>query len=174
MAEEQKDLSGFFYILQNAELPDGVYKIGKTKRASPTKRFCEYPKFSAVKYTVAVANADDFETYAMRKFRTVFSRRMEFGLEYYQGDLKQMINLAHDLWNKYGNADAIVLNPVIEKIKPVGIQYFINEYWSKQDPKPNMSLAYQKYVDIMTTIFQTQQYATEDIFTLYMNTILHS
>lgn len=174
MSEDHKDISGFFYILQSAEIPDGVYKIGKTKRSSPTKRFCEYPKFSAVKYTVAVSNADDFEKYAMRKFRTVFSRRMEFGLEYYQGDLKQMINLAHELWNKYGDADTIKLNPMLDKIKPVGIQYFINEYWSKQKSKPSIDTAYNKYVELMTKTFQTRDYAAKNVFELYINTILNS
>lgn len=165
------DLSGFFYIIQTADVPIGVYKIGKTARANPNQRLCEYPKFSSVKYTIAVNDCHGFESYAMRKFRTLFKRRREFGLEYYEGNLMQMINLAHKLWNKYGLADKIVVDQNIEKIKPVGWQFFVNEWYSDQfDPTPDE--AYDMYVSLIKSTFNSDEVASKQVFITYLNYIL--
>ena len=168
---EQKDSSGFFYIIQTADVPYGVYKIGKTTRCNPNKRLCEYPKFSSVKYTIFVNDCHGFESYTMRKFRVLFKRRREFGLEYYEGDIKQMINAAHKLWNKFGNSSQVVVDKSVEKIKPIGFQYFINEWYADQ-VDPSIDEAYDMYVSIIQSTFMSNEYANKQVFVTYLNHIL--
>lgn len=167
-----KEPSGFFYIIQTADVPLGIYKIGKTARSNPNKRLCEYPKFSSVKYTISVSNCHVFESYAMRKFRVLFKRKREYGLEYYEGNIIDMINLAHTLWNKFESTECVV-DTRIEKIKPNGFQYFINEYYSNQT-NPTLIESYDKYVDMMKNTFMTNEYADEYTFITYLNYILNS
>ena len=169
--EPFEDLSGFFYIIQTADVPVGVYKIGKTARANPNKRLCEYPKFSSVKYTVSVEDCHGFESYAMRKFRVLFKRRREFGLEYYEGDIKDMINLAHKLWNQFGSAGRVIVDTAIEKIKPNGFQAFVNEWYSQQ-LDPTIDEAYDMYVSLMRDSYLTRDYASKEVFVVYYNHIL--
>ena len=175
-AKEFIDHQGFFYIIQPADVPDNVYKIGITKRCNPNKRLCEYPKYSLVKYTIAVDYVDLFEDYVMRKFRVLFKRRMELGLEYYEcRDIKKMIDEVHQIWMKYGDKE-IQIDKKLENIKPNGIQHFINEWFSKQgDPTAiDLSLAYTEYEKMMKTEFLTNEYAEKEPFILYLSHILYN
>lgn len=163
---EEKDESGFFYIIQTADVPLGVYKIGKSVRSDPNKRLSEYPKYSTVKYTIHVENADIFEDIVMRKFKSVFKRRMEFGIEYYEGDISQIINTAHDLWNKYGHLKTLKLDKTFEKYKPNGWQIFVNE-WLAKNHEADVETAYSAYVDLLQNTFLTKEYAEFDAFATY-------
>jgi hypothetical protein len=163
---ETKDESGFFYIIQTPDVPPSVYKIGKTVRPNPNKRLCAYPKFSIVKYTIAVANADLFEDIIMRKFKTAFKRRMELGLEYYEGDLVDMICVVHSLWLKYGQQASLSIDRSLEKIKPNGWQSFVNE-WLVKNPDAQPDVAYTAYVDMMQNTFLSNEYAEYPAFALY-------
>ena len=128
-----------------------------TKRSDPNKRLSEYPKYSAVQYVIAVANADSFEDYVMRKFRILFKRRLEYGLEYYEGDIKKMIDSTHNIWMKFYDKE-IHIDKDLENIKPYGIQIFINEWFSQQKDPQNIDLdiAYDKYVvNYMVSFYQT-------------------
>jgi hypothetical protein len=165
---DEKDESGFFYVIQTADVPLGVYKIGKTVRADPNKRLSEYPKYSTVKYTIYVENADLFEDIVMRKFKSAFKRRMEYGIEYYEGDVIDIINLAHDLWNKYGQLKNLKLDKTFEKYKPNGWQIFVNE-WLAKNPNADVTTAYNAYVNMMTNTFLTQEYAEFDSFAVYFS-----
>lgn len=160
--------AGFFYIIQTADVADNVYKVGKTRRL--IKRMGEYPKYSLVKYTIAVSDCHAFEAYALRKFRLLFKRRREYGLEYFEGDLTEMINLAHKLWNKFV-VGPISINKNMEKIKPKGFQYFVNEYYSKRN-KPSLTESYDMYVSMMKDTFMTDIYADKYTFIMYLNYML--
>lgn len=164
---EKKNASGFFYIISTADTPDSVYKIGKTTDCDPNKRLCKYPKFSLVKYTIAVENADLFEDIVMRKFKSAFKRRMELGLEYYEGDLTAMVCIVHQLWLNYGNIKIAKLIP-IENIKPNGWQYYVNEWLSKH-PFASDDEAYDGYVATITTDFGSREYAEKSFFVKYLN-----
>lgn len=166
--DDIKDESGFFYIIQTADVSLGVYKIGKTIRANPNKRLSEYPKYSSVKYTIFVANADMFEDIVMRKFKSLFKRRMEYGLEYYEGDLIDMINHVHSLWNKYGTLTDYKLNKNAEKYKPNGWQSFVNE-WLSKNSDTDVETAYSAYVHHLQNTFLTNDYAEFDAFAEYYN-----
>jgi hypothetical protein len=166
MAEEFKDESGFFYIIKCADVPDNVYKIGKTCEKDPNKRLCRYPPFSCVQYTIAVANADLFEDIVMRKFKSAFTRRREFGLEYYEGDIIAIIDEVHRLWLKYGRLVDAKLDKTIEKIKPNGWQYFVND-WLSKNPTCDIHEAYEAYVKIMKDTFASNEYAEFEPFAIY-------
>lgn len=174
--KEFVDHSGFFYIIKTADTEDNVYKIGMTKRCNPNKRLCEYPKYSAVKYTIAVDYIDVFEDYIMRKFRILFKRRLEYGIEYYEcNDIKKMIDVVHQIWMKYGDKE-IQIDKKLENIKPNGIQAFINDWFSKQeDPSSiDLDIAYIEYVKMMKEIFLTEEYAENETFKIYMSKILYT
>jgi hypothetical protein len=170
------DKAGFFYIVQTADVADGVYKIGKTKQDNPNKRLADYPKFSCVKYTIFVENADDFEAYTIRKFKTLFKRRKEYGLEYFEGSIIDMINITHEFWQKFGTSINIEIPKDPVAIKPNGWAYFANEWLSKNlsaNQPINYDEAYNAYVKILTTDFASNEYAEREVFDLYLSQLLH-
>lgn len=167
---EFEDKSGFFYIIKTADTPENVYKIGKTCQSNPNKRLCQYPAYSCCKYTIFVDDADLFEDLVMRKLKLVTKRRMEFGLEYYEADLVYLIDTIHQLWLKYGSAKNKVLDKSVEKVKPNGWQYFVNE-WLSKNPAATVEEAYHTYVDIMKTVFNSREYAEFEPFALYFTTL---
>lgn len=164
---------GYFYILQTPDVEDTVYKIGKTQQLDPNRRFCQYKKGVCVKYTIEVENCDEFEDYVMRKFRVLFVRRREYGLEYYQGSLKKMIDAVHAMWMVHGMAVTIEIDKELEKIKPNGFQAFANEWLSKQDlARLDYAAAYKAYTLMMKDEFLSSDYADEESFTTYLSQIL--
>lgn len=126
-------MAGFFYIVKTVDVDDDVYKIGKTTQSDPNKRLCNYPKGSSVKYTIAVDNVDVFEDYIMRKFGKIFVRRIEYGLEYYQGDLTAMINTSHELWNHFNNQTGTEEKTDNKQDIPNEWDVFYIEWLSKQN-----------------------------------------
>jgi len=162
----QPSKDGFFYIIKTADVPAGVYKIGKTCADDPNKRLCRYPKYSCCEYTVHVSNADLFEDIVMRKLKVAAKRRMEFGLEYYEEDIRTLIDLVHQLWLKYGHISEATLDKTAEQMKPNGWQYFVNE-WMSKNTDASVFNAYIAYVDIMKTVFMTKDYAEFDYFKQY-------
>jgi len=167
---EEKDLSGFFYIIQTPDVPDNVYKIGKTIQSNPNKRLCQYPMYSSAKYTVFVENADLFEDLVMRKLKSNCKRRMEYGLEYYESDLKTLVNIVHELWLKYGDIKEFKLDKSNEQLKPNGWQYFANE-WLAKNTEATCDEAYLAYVDIFKNVFNSIEYAEFDVFEYYFNSL---
>jgi hypothetical protein len=167
---EVKNISGFFYIIKTADVPDGVYKIGKTIMEDPNKRLCRYPKYSCCMYTIQVANADLFEDIVMRKLKGAVKRRMEFGIEYYEADIRILVDIVHNLWLRYGQIGEAVLDKSNEKIKPNGWQYFANE-WIAQNPAATVHEAYSAYEHMMKTEFMTNEYAEFDCFSIYFNSL---
>lgn len=167
---DQKDQSGFFYIIKTPDVPEGVYKIGKTTMVDPNKRLCRYPTYSCCLYTIHVENADLFEDLVMRKLKLVTKRRMEYGLEYYEADIKTLVNEVHQLWLKYGSIKEFQLDKSNEKIKPNGWQYFANE-WLSKNPAATPETAYPAYVDLMKNTFMSNEYAEFEFFSTYFKSL---
>jgi hypothetical protein len=95
---------------------------------------------------------------------------MEYGLEYYEINIKNLIGEVHNLWFKYGDLIDFKLDKSNEKIKPNGWQYFANE-WLSKNPDASVDVAYQAYVDIIKTTFASNEYAELDCFTAYFNSL---
>ncbi len=168
--EEVKNEEGFFYIIQTTDVESKVFKIGKTTQIDPNKRLCKYPQYSTVKYTIFCNNADLFEDIVMRKFKSLFKRRMEYGLEYYEGDIIKMIDETHKLWIKYNFISEAQLNKDIERIKPNGWQYFVNE-WLSKNRTATIDAAYEAYTHIIMDTFASNEYAEKDAFVAYFNAL---
>ncbi len=169
-----KDPRGYFYIIKTADTPVNVYKIGKTVEVDPNKRLCKYPKYSDLKYTVAVANADTFEDLVMRKLKTKVKRRQEFGLEYYEAELPVLVNIIHEIWMAHGSSimhkiDKIT-NKETERIKPNGWQFFVNE-WLSSNQSASPEEAYTAYVNCVKTAFLSNEYAEYSCFLIYYSSL---
>ena len=149
---KQKNKSGFFYIIKTSDTPENVYKIGKTTETNPNKRLCTYPQYSSCLYTISVKNADIFEKIAIHKLKGLSIRHREFGYEYYEINIKKLINIIHSLWMEYGDIDTDIYAD-IRKNQPEGWQYFANE-WLANNPDKPVEIAYKYYVDIITSHFR--------------------
>jgi uncharacterized Zn-finger protein len=90
---------GYFYIFQVREhkrLNENVYKIGKTNR-DIIQRFKEYPKGTVMKYTMVVDDCSKFEFDIKKHFKNIFIHRMNYGEEYFEGDICEMIKEMNNL-----------------------------------------------------------------------------
>ena len=88
----QNDKQGFLYILRTREsvrLDEPVYKIGKTYDIE--QRFKQYPKGSELLKSIKVCERHVAEKVLLREFSSKFTNREEFGNEYFEGDLQEML-----------------------------------------------------------------------------------
>ena len=95
-------MEGYFYIIREREfirMDEPVYKIGRT--GNITKRVKQYPKGSELIISFPCKDMCGFESEIIRNFRCVFTRKLEYGTEYFEGDIKEMINLATKMHANY-------------------------------------------------------------------------
>jgi len=102
----------YCYIIQEREFVNSnksIYKIGKTTQQIH-KRMNQYPKDSKVILTLNVENCDEFEKNIKRIFPQKYKHRTDIGIEYFEGNVNEMIDEYISL-NK-----SLVKNNVIEKV----------------------------------------------------------
>jgi len=90
--QTQNDKQGFLYILRTREsvrLDEPVYKVGKTYDME--QRFKQYPKGSELLKSIKVCERHIAEKVLLREFSSKFKTREEFGNEYFEGDLQEML-----------------------------------------------------------------------------------
>jgi hypothetical protein len=90
---QQKSDLQFVYILQEREFINSgepVYKIGKT--INPKNRMSSYPKASNVLGNYLCGDCHTTEKSLIELFDVKFIKRKDLGLEYYQGDINEMVN----------------------------------------------------------------------------------
>jgi hypothetical protein len=90
---QQKSDLQFVYILQEREFINSgepVYKIGKT--INPKNRMSSYPKASNVLGIYLCGDCHTTEKSLIELFDVKFIKRKDLGLEYYQGDINEMVN----------------------------------------------------------------------------------
>tara|TARA_B100001758_G_C18331618_1_gene569133 strand:- start:93 stop:602 length:510 start_codon:yes stop_codon:yes gene_type:complete len=88
----ENDKQGFLYILRTREsvrLDESVYKIGKTYDME--QRLKNYPKGSELLKSIKVCERHIAEKVLLREFSSKFTNREEFGNEYFEGDLQEML-----------------------------------------------------------------------------------
>lgn len=86
--------TNYIYIIQVREfvrLGEQTYKIGKTGANPPWKRFDGYPKGSQVKFLLEVLDRHTFERKVLDVFKSKYRQMLEYGTEYFMGDLNEMI-----------------------------------------------------------------------------------
>lgn len=163
-------IPGYFYIIKTSDTPANVYKIGKTIQVNPNKRLCQYPIYSECHYVVRVENADAFEDYIMRKLKFEAKRRIEYGLEYYEIEIKKLIDFVHQIWMNHGQSKIITIPKKPTCPSPPGWQYFFNE-WLSKNKNATVDTAFAQYIAIIKQEFLTQPATTFEEFEKYFKFI---
>jgi hypothetical protein len=76
---------------------ENVYKFGKTEDFS--KRLCGYDKGTVPLLLLFVNDCDCFEVEILKMFSVKFTKRTDYGCEYFEGDLKEMLELIMTHYN---------------------------------------------------------------------------
>ena len=103
----------YIYIIRTKEFvtnDENVYKIGKTKRSDPFKRFNEYEEGYEIYMFIAVENSTRIEYLIITLFKTKYKRFKS--LEYFKGDIVSMINDIFSLCTVYGNIQSFYSEPI--------------------------------------------------------------
>jgi hypothetical protein len=85
--------NGYLYIIHVREFHlqnRPIYKIGRT--SDILKRFAQYPKNSKLLFVLPTTDAITFERLVLGSFRNKYIHNTEYGKEYFEGDLTNMIN----------------------------------------------------------------------------------
>ena len=105
--------SGYIYLLQplrSITNNEQVYKIGKTKRKN-FKRFNEYPTGSILLLQSSCNDCDIMEKNLLQIFDKNFTKKTDYGKEYFQGDLIEMKKLINsEVMNEKKCINSIVLS----------------------------------------------------------------
>jgi hypothetical protein len=106
------------YLLYRSDIGqfrEKVFKYGRT--CSPEKRFFGYPKNSTIVYIWKVRNCYHVEDEIDKLFKERFTRRLEFGLEYFEtDDVRHMIN---EIDNLIDRIDQKINNNLVDKLRDV-------------------------------------------------------
>ena len=111
------------YIIKPREhirMSENVFKIGMTKR-DITKRFKEYPKGSALYFSRKVKEPLRIERIARVIFSSNFIHRQDFGREYFEGSVEDMIINFDDIINK------VMINDMILELNEINKLYIKDE-----------------------------------------------
>jgi hypothetical protein len=81
----------------SVNIKENVYKFGKTEDFS--KRLCGYDKGSIPLFLLYVNDIDSFEKEILVLFSTKFKKRDDYGSEYFEGNIDEMIDLIIKYYN---------------------------------------------------------------------------
>ena len=109
-------ITQYIYLIHTREFynhDEFVYKIGKTKKLN-FHRFNQYPRGSVLLFQTNCNDCDICETKILKLFNSKYKRRKDIGLEYFEGDYKQM---KKDICNIVDNNVDVKVAPKIVKKK---------------------------------------------------------
>jgi hypothetical protein len=100
----EKD-NGYIYVLLTREFLNSgksIYKIGRTNQESAWDRFKQYPIGFKVIFVRMVNDSINMELLIKRELKTTkeLINRIDFGDEYFEGDINQIIKVCNDLCQK--------------------------------------------------------------------------
>ncbi len=108
---------GYFYIVQEREfLGTNNYKIGKTSNVENRMRY--YSKNSKLIYSIKVDDQNEVKAILMELFKDKFIQKKEYGREYFEGDINEIIQEAESYLqfkNKYGKYISHMFKVIIER-----------------------------------------------------------
>jgi hypothetical protein len=112
--------NGYIYVLVRADFIEQkkyIYKIGETQRFPPHKRLWEYPYGSVFLSLVQTKQPLQFEKTLKEKLScsSKVQCAKEIGIEYYEGDLSNILNIISELYKIY-NQSTLTLTPLNEDI----------------------------------------------------------
>ena len=105
--------SQYVYLLQEREFTkthESIFKIGKTRQPNIT-RFSQYPKGSILLTQTICLNCTKCEKMIMQKFKEKYIQRLDIGVEYFEGNYKEMI---HDIYNIISLSDQEAEHEILE------------------------------------------------------------
>jgi len=83
-------------VRESVRMNENVYKIGRTTQIVD-KRISHYPKNTEVYHISNVTNSAKIEAKILLKFKEKFRHAKEFGNEYFEGNIDNMITLIEDI-----------------------------------------------------------------------------
>ena len=86
-------MKGNIYLIREREfkrLKENIYKLGYTEQLDG-KRLLSYPKGSELYISIESKNAKKSETTLMRIFERKYSKKKEYGNEYFEGEKDEML-----------------------------------------------------------------------------------
>ena len=91
----------YIYIIHTREFAEksedgNIYKIGKTTKENYI-RFKNYPNGSILLYQRICSNCHTIENYIKKEFKKKFVQRRNYGTEYFQGNLQNMIKTVNQI-----------------------------------------------------------------------------
>lgn len=92
--EDSGDTDNFIYLIQEREFiktHENVYKLGKT--VNPKQRLSSYPKGSKVILVLPCTDCNVAESSLLSIFDRVFTKRIDIGSEYYEGNIGSMAKI---------------------------------------------------------------------------------
>jgi hypothetical protein len=98
----------YVYIIYTREFirsKENVYKIGKTT-TTPINRFNQYARGSLLIFTHPVNNCTFIEKIIIKNFDLKFKKMLDYGNEYYEGDLNLMVNEIINIIREHNNYDS--------------------------------------------------------------------
>lgn len=96
-------MAEYLYILIEREmirLGESTVKIGKTGR-TPEKRLKEYPNGSKLLGSVPVGDCNIAEKALICVFKSKFVQKTEYGVEYFNGNMDDMLGTFYDISNTF-------------------------------------------------------------------------
>ncbi len=84
----------YIYLIREREFVkcnEFVYKIGRTQQNPPTERISQYPKDSEIVLLILVDDCFSAEKQLIKVFKQQFTHKKEYGNEYFEGDIKDML-----------------------------------------------------------------------------------
>lgn len=140
---------GTVYLIHTGEFVGfkmNIYKIGKT--CDLQRRLKEYPFFTETKYTSLVNDHDNMEKILILKFRKHFINRRDYGLEYFQGDINQMINIMKKIIDKVNHCPHTLATSIHNNI--IKLENNKHNYAAITKPKPKQKhrLNYNKQLPL--------------------------
>jgi hypothetical protein len=91
----------YIYLLRTREFirfNENIYKIGKTTQ-EPNNRLRGYPKGSEILYIISVKNCHETELLCINKFKYEYVQKRDYGIEYFEGNVKDMIKTINYILN---------------------------------------------------------------------------
>lgn len=100
-------MNGYIYLLHTGEFVKAnmnVYKPGRTNNIN--RRMKEYPFFTEQKLLMEVDDCVQMEAAILNQFKNDFRQCLEYGREYFEGDVNEMIKLIEEIINKITSGQA--------------------------------------------------------------------
>jgi hypothetical protein len=90
----------YIYLIKEREfvrIGEDTYKIGRTQQNPPTDRLLQYPSGSEIILLTIVDDCFSVEKQLIKVFKQKFIHKKEYGNEYFNGDVKEMIKTIYTI-----------------------------------------------------------------------------